>query len=273
MKYTVGTWYRPRTLKIDIVAKSQCQVNLQVCDWSQPFTFFTKRFRQFAPAEKQSLYVQMPRTGKGIEITIFEEGMNQADAPRSFTIEKMRLRPLVRQMRVIDYTNKYIRNFIPFAEKFCFNAGVLPTYNNRNYTNVPESAVRRMLFTGPIFEIKYVSVIQEKGMAHLTPARIGIFDKIIEIAKSKYQPMTIPGRMAVICHEFAHLHMNNEMEDEAEADINGCKLYIALGYPIIELYEMYQSMFYQSQTDVNFERYEKVKKFIDEMVALTIENT
>jgi hypothetical protein len=273
MKYTVGTWYRPRTLKIDIVAKNQCQVNLQVCDWSQPFTYFTKRSRQFAAGEKQSLYVQMPITGKGIEITIFEDGMNAADKPKSFTIEKMRLRPLARQMKIIDYSNKYIRHFIPFIEKFCFNAGVLPTYDKRVYTNVPENPVGKMLFSGPVFQIKYVNTIMEKGMAHLTPARIGIEDKLIEIAKSKYQPMTVPGRIAVSTHEFSHLYTNEDMYNEAEADINGCKLYIALGYPIIELHEMYLGMFYQSQTEVNFERYEKVKKFIDDMVKLTIENT
>ena len=59
------------------------------------------------------------------------------------------------------------------------------------------------------------------------------------------------------------------MKDEVEADLNGLQMYLALGYPRIEAHEVYLATFYQYQSDVNIERYERIKDFIDKFEYLT----
>lgn len=263
------TSYKSCTLKIDLAANKQCQINLQVCDANQANTYLMKRTRMFTAGEKQTMYVQMPITGKSILISIFEHGTSADSSPVNFTIGSIKLTPLVRRLDVIEWTNKYVRNFIPFALRFCYNAGVMPTYNQRYYTNTPADPIRKLLFTGPVFNMKYVELIQEEGAAQLTPARIGIYDKVIEIARSKFLPVTIPGRAAILFHEFSHLFLNKKMVNETEADFNAAQIYFGLGFPVVELEEVFLDTFYQSPTDTNIERYEKLKKFIDSLVNLT----
>ncbi len=262
MRYTINTNYRARTLVIDISAQKNCLVNLQVCDAAQANTYFTRRSRNFVAGEKNKLYVQMPITGKAILITIFEEGMDAYDKPVSFTIDQIKLTRLVRQLDVVDFTNKYIRAFVPFAERFAFNAGVMPTYEDRCYTNEPQGIMKNF-FVGPKFEIKYLDSIIDGGVDQITPARIGILDKIIDVSKEKFLPMTVPMRLCILFHEFSHLFLNKDMRDEVEADLNGLKIYLGLGYPRIEAHETFLHTFYQVQSDVNYDRYQRIVDFID----------
>ena len=46
-------------------------------------------------------------------------------------------------------------------------------------------------------------------------------------------------RMAILLHEFSHFYLNDRMEDETEADLNGLLIYLALGYPRIEAYQSF----------------------------------
>jgi hypothetical protein len=46
-------------------------------------------------------------------------------------------------------------------------------------------------------------------------------------------------RFAILCHEFSHFYVNDNMDDESEADINGLLIYLGLGYPRIEGYQAF----------------------------------
>jgi hypothetical protein len=272
MRYIIQTLYKSCTLRIDVVAKKQCQINVEVCDTKMANTYFMRRSRDFVPEEKQSFYVQMPLTGKAIFASIFE-GDNRDSKPVSFEIKKVVLLPPTRQLDVVNWFDKNIRYFVPFAERFCFNAGVLPSYTDRNYTNKPKG-IRGMFFTGPVFEIKYSTTIFDEGSGEpLTPARVAIDDRIIEVSKAKFVNMTVPMRLCILLHEFSHLWINKEMTNEEEADLNGLKIYLSKGYSPIEAHETFLSTFYSSQTEKNFARYEKINNYIDEYEALRIKST
>lgn len=267
MIYTIATNYRACTLRVDIEAQKSCQVKLEVCDAKQADTYFTKRTRFFAPKEKQSFDVQMPVTGHYIRIMIFE-GTDVAGKPVSFKVTGMKLTPLTRQMDVLP-GGKQVRDFVRFAERFCFNAGVIPTYTQRVYTN--EEKLFGMTVKKGEFQIRYLDAIRsEDGQQELTtPARIGIYDKIIEVSKKKFKPMSVPVRLCILFHEFSHLYLNKEMTDEVEADLNGLHIYLALGYPRIEAHETFLETFYSAQTEVNYERYDRISSFIDTFEQLT----
>lgn len=255
MRYYIGTYYQPATINIKVSAKKQCNINIHVYDSSQAFTYHTRRSRWFAPGEQKEFSVQMPVTGKGVVINVFEDGGDES----CFEIKSMRKKPIIRTLNSVDQWDKNIKSFIPFAKKFAFNAGVLKTYDNRDYINRAG-----LLKIGPEFRIRYVDVIMEGGVPHLTPARIGIEDKLIEISKEKFQPMTIPARACIEFHEFSHLFVNKDMRNESEADINGLKMYFACGYPVIEAKEMFIEIFSENDSQENNDRYDKVKSFIEQ---------
>lgn len=263
MIYWAGTSYAACTLRIGIEANRQCQVNLKVEDDKQKDTVFTDRMRIYNAGEKNPLFVQMPVTGKGVLITVYEEGTRPDSEPVNFRITGIRKLPIARQMDIVDLWNPRVRNFIPFAQRFAYNAGVLPTYSNRYYISDKGN-----------FRIKYVEkIILDNGQESVTPARIGIFDKVIEVSKKFMKPLTVSGREDILYHEFSHLNLNNDMKNESEADINGLIIGLGLGNPVIEAKQTYLLMFSDAEGNIaneNRERYEKVAEFIDGFEALSV---
>jgi hypothetical protein len=78
----------------------------------------------------------------------------------------------------------------------------------------------------------------------------------------KFIPMTVPMRMAIMLHEFSHFYINDDINDETEADLNGLLIYLGLGYPRIEAYEAFLTTFIGTPTPTNKERYDIINKFI-----------
>ena len=97
-----------------------------------------------------------------------------------------------------------------------------------------------------------------------TPARIGEKTKIIDVSQRIFIPFTVPMRFAILCHEFAHCYRNTDKFSEVEADLQGLLIYLGLGYPRIEAYKAFLEVFLGSRSALNAQRYDKVKKFIDD---------
>ncbi len=57
-------------------------------------------------------------------------------------------------------------------------------------------------------------------------------------------------------------YLNERIEDETEADLNGLLIYLALGYPRIEAYQSFLTTFKDTPTPQNKERYEILHQFI-----------
>lgn len=257
MVYSFLTSYKSCTLQIEVQCVKDCKIMVEVCDSKLANTYLTKRFRYFTAGEKKTFSVQMPITGKAVIASVYREGTNPVGSPVDFAITSVKLLPLARQIDALPEADG-LKSFISFAERFCFNAGVLPTYNNRYYISDRGD-----------FRIKYVDVIKdESGSDHVTPARINIWDKVIEVSKAKFLPMTVPNRFCILTHEYSHLFVNKDMKNEVEADLNGLHIYLVLGYPRIEALETYLSTFYSVQSDENIDRYERIKKFVSEFEKL-----
>jgi hypothetical protein len=106
-------------------------------------------------------------------------------------------------------------------------------------------------------------IVHESGKVLSTPARISNSTGRMEISKKAFSKMTIPMRMAILCHEFSHFYLNEVQRDEIEADLNALTLYLGMGYPIIEAHKAFLETFENTPTQMNKERYIYLKTFID----------
>jgi hypothetical protein len=71
-------------------------------------------------------------------------------------------------------------------------------------------------------------------------------------------------RMALLVHEYSHFDVNENIDDESEADLNGLLIYLGLGYPRFEGHEAFLKAFMNTPSEQNKVRYDKIKSFIDD---------
>lgn len=253
MNFRVATNIEPCTLKIKIRSFTKCVIRLIVYDESQANTVFTNRYKTFDGAG--DLYVRMPLAPKVAVVTIFNQaaGNRPKSEETDFEVMKIEKMGLERRLDIADINDPKIRSFVDFAQRFCYNAAVLPP--NMRYQSDDGK-----------FMINYYPLItnKETGMELPTPARISKRTGIIDVSQKRFIPLTVPGRMAVLCHEFAHLHMNKNIYNEKEADLNGLLIYLGLGYPRIEACEVFLRTFYNAATDSNLDRFKSIERFINE---------
>jgi hypothetical protein len=97
-----------------------------------------------------------------------------------------------------------------------------------------------------------------------TPARISQINGRIEVGKAMFKKYSIPMRMAILMHEYSHFYLNRNPSDESEADLNGLRIYLSLGYPRIDAYNVFLKVFKKAPTSQNKDRYDKLDNFIKE---------
>jgi hypothetical protein len=103
-----------------------------------------------------------------------------------------------------------------------------------------------------------------------TPARIGRQTGVIQVSKTQFEAFTIPMRMAILLHEFSHFYLNEKMDDEMEADLNGLLIYLGLGYPRIEAYQAFLETFKNAPSNLNKKRYDMINNFINNFEKMDI---
>jgi hypothetical protein len=68
--------------------------------------------------------------------------------------------------------------------------------------------------------------------------------------------------MAILLHEFSHYYLNTDMANETEADLNGLLIYLGLGYPRVDAYNVFTQVFATSPTELNKDRMKILDDFI-----------
>ena len=121
----------------------------------------------------------------------------------------------------------------------------------------------KVCFGLTIFLIEYLpTIIDRNGKRLSTPARISRTTGRIQVSKEKFDKYTLPMRFAILCHEFSHYYLNEDINDETEADLNGLLIYLGLGYPRIEAHQSFLEVFIGTPSVQNKERYDKINTFI-----------
>jgi hypothetical protein len=158
--------------------------------------------------------------------------------------------PLEKRMDVVDITNQSVAYFVDFAQRFCFNSAYLATGKTYQSDN------------GAIM-IEYVDTIKNaQGRVLTTPARISKVTGRIQVSKKEFDNYTVPMKFAILCHEFSHFYLNDDMDNESEADINGLLIYLGLGYPRIEGYQAFLEVFKDAPNQANKNRFDIIDNFI-----------
>ena len=257
MKYQITLNYAEVNLKVTVKTDSPQKLRLNVYDASNPKRVFTNRYKTVSGEE--NFFVRMPLSP---EVAVVEVVTDKAlvkkgekDTFKFIGVEKM---PLEKRIDISDISNSKIRSFVEFAQRFCFNMDELEpntiyTSNDRNYY------------------IKLFSEIKNKnGVEVNTPARISKRTGVIQVSKKQFEQFTIPMRLAILLHEFAHFYLNEQMDDEVEADLNGLLLYLGLGYPRIEAYQAFLETFKGVPSQQNKERYDVINKFINDFEKMNM---
>jgi hypothetical protein len=250
MIYRIPTRYEEFTLLVKVKTSKSEKIHLVVKDEDMRNTTFTNRWKTVNG--DCSFYVRMPISGKNAMVEIYNERIGKKDDDNSFEVIDIKKLPLEKKLDALDFSNGNLKSFINFCTKFCFNAGNLSS-------GVYKSSDGK-------FEIDYVPTIisSRTGKELETPARISKKTGKIQVSQKKFVPDTVPMRMAIMLHEYSHFYVNENIDDESEADLNGLLIYLGLGYPRFEGHEAFLKTFISTPTELNKNRYDKIKKFIED---------
>jgi len=202
----------------------------------------TEYFNLLIPGKtKKDFTFNLPQSPNVLEIMIFEVNEGNKKSSMHFEVDniaiaRMELKPLL----VDEKTSEFINFMNRFAEKAGYLQAGVYFSSKRN------------------FQINLLPVIADDKN---TPSRVHIKSGFIDVSKAWFDKMTIPGRKAILIHEFAHKNLDNELIDqndndevEKDADNEALKLYLALGNPKFEW--MYAWTHFFQDHESHFERLE-----------------
>jgi hypothetical protein len=251
MNLRLDTRYEEMCLLVKVEVTMPTKVRIKIFDEQKPKIVFTDRYKTINSSF--TFQVNMPITSKSIIISVYDDkkGNTRQDQEKNIRVVAVDKTPLQKRIDVVDIHNPTIAYFVDFAQRFCYNAPYLEA--NKSYQSDNGG-----------FMIEYLpSIIDNKGRELTTPARISRLTGRIQVSKKQFEKFTVPMRFAILCHEFSHFYVNEDMTDETEADINGLLIYLGLGYPRIEALEAFYEVFDNYPSEENKRRSDKIRNFID----------
>ena len=246
MRFSLNSRYEQMTLGISVLTRSPIRVRLKGVDSEKPLTVFTNRYKTVNGSYE--FFVRLPLTPKTLSIIITDDESGRSLTNR-LKVKNIRKYALEKRMDEVDFNSYSVGAFVDFAQRFSFNASYLQ----------PNTFVSDM----QTYKIEYLpTIVNAQGKELQTPARISKSNGRIQVSKKLFDGYTVPMRMAILLHEFAHFYLNENIDDEVEADLNGLLIYLALGYPRIDGYEAFIQVFETTPTPQNKNRYDVINNFI-----------
>lgn len=249
MRIKAKTKGKPCCVKMTIFCSEPRKMYFKVKDSEKPFTEFTNRYCTIEG--EQSFWVRMPIAPEVADIIVKSEPQLNGRSDDSYEIVDLKILPLKHKLSAFNSSNKTIQNYIKFCTEFCAKAGYISAGNSIYTSNDGK------------FRIDYLDTIKNaNGKSANTPARISKNEGIIEVSKEKFKNYTIPMRMCILLHEFSHYYLNTDIANETEADLNGLIIYLGLGYPRIDAYNVFSQVFITAPNSVNTNRMKIIDTFI-----------
>ena len=237
--------------------KKPIQLKLKANDPNKPATYYVRRKGKVFG--KRTFYLKFPISPKELEIQIYnpKNGNLPYGDDSTFKITDVKVEP-VKECNV--WWNQDTKNFYNFAVHFSENAGVLSAGQKTPHIYRSDDGK---------FTIDYYNVIRDKASKKFltTPARVGHNTGIIEVSKKAFLKYTVPMRLVILLHEYAHKYLNqkqgNEISYETGADINALYVYLGKGWSEIEAHQSFLYVFKDANTKDNHKRYLIIRDFID----------
>lgn len=251
-KYRITTDHEPIRLQVKVSSSSPQKLGIRVYDINDKTRVFTDRYKTIDGQVEFS--VRMPVSPKVAAVEVYPIGGSSA----AFSLDSVEKLPLQRKMDKNDIGSPDIRSFVDFAERIAYNLGSM---DPEQYYSSDDGKFHILVST----EIK-----DSSGNIVNTPARISRETGVIQISKKAMLAMTIPMRIAILLHEFSHYYMNEKIDDEMEADLNGLLIYLALGFPRIEAFQAFTETFKGMPSQLNGDRTKIIEKFIMDFENMNI---
>ena len=250
MNFRIQTKYDEMCLKVVVKVKTPTIVTIRIFDEQKPKIVFTDRYKTIHNTE--TFYIRLPLTSDSVILSVYDnkKGNLSKEQENNISVVSIDKTPLEKRMDVVDIKNKNVAYFVDFAQRFCFNSSYLQP--NKSYQSDNGQYVIEYLPT----------IVNSAGKELTTPARISKVSGRIQVSKKQFDKYTIPMRFAILCHEFSHFYVNDDMENESEADINGLLIYLGLGYPRIEGYQAFLEVFKDAPNESNKKRFDRINAFI-----------
>lgn len=250
MNWVVQTNYQSMILCIKVRVFKPCRLQFRVYDQDRDKIELFSTYRDVV--KEDQVFVRLPLTAKQTIIEIFNPQFGNRDVKNetSFEVVSISKDGLKRKFSLVDIINPNISEFVKFAQRFSFNAPYLE--EDKCYQSEDNK-----------FTIEYLKdIVNSNGQILKTPARINSIHHRIQISKNRFDNYSVPMRMVILLHEFAHYYMNENSNDETEADLNALHIYLGLGYPRIEATEAFLDVFQISNTPANAKRYRIIENFM-----------
>jgi hypothetical protein len=250
MNFRLQTRYDEMCLVIKLAVDTPTVVRIKIFDESKPKIVFTDRDKTVY--DEETFYVRLPLTSNTLVISIYDDkrGNVPKEQEKNIKIISIDKTPLEKRLDVVDIKNRTIAYFVDFAQRFCYNSAYLEA--GKSYQSDDGEFLIELVPT----------IIGKNGKTLATPARISKVTGRIQVSKKEFDTYTVPMKFAILCHEFSHFYLNENMDDESEADINGLLIYLGLGYPRIEGYQAFLKVFMESPSEQNKKRFDRIDAFI-----------
>jgi hypothetical protein len=248
MVKTITLNEKPTKLKIVLQTPYKEKLWIKVADADRPKTYYTIRYGFVN--NKTEFVVLMPQSPIRAIVTIFNDSNGNIPQDTSFELLELKAIPYVLPKPKFS---KKTESFVKFAQEFSDECGYLSASKRGDiYTS-----------NNGKFRIDYLDAIRnQRGITIHTPARISQLNGRIEVSAEQFREFTIPMRMAILCHEYSHYYVNKNPSNEVEADLNGLSIYLKLGYPKIDIYNVFLNVFKKSPSMQNKERFDKLNAFV-----------
>ena len=239
----------PCTLKVVLQTHKHEKLWIKLANADQKNTFYTKRYAKVDGM--QTFYIRLPQAPKVGLLIVYNDNNKTDQDDKSFVIRKVGVTRLETEPIQLS---KRTKSFIRFAQEFCEKAGVLQSSKKGEIYKSNNGQ----------FRIDYFDKIRGKksGKVITTPARISQRNGKIEVSEMAFKKYSVPMRMAILLHEFSHFYLNKVPSSEIESDRNGLMIYLSLGYPRIDAYNVFLNVFKDASNNQTYERFRTLDNFI-----------
>lgn len=239
---------KPSVIQIVVETKYKEKIWIQVRDANRKNTYYTKRYG-FVDG-KETFKVLMPQAPTEALVMVFNDNNGMLRNDDSFKVIEVKALPY--KLPRYNFSKK-TQAFVKFAQEFSDECGYLSSSAKGDV----------YMSNNGRYRIDYFDAIRNaNGVVLKTPARISQVNGRIEVSAEQFRGMTIPMRMAILLHEYSHFYLNRNPSNEVEADINGLNIYLKLGYPKIDIYNVFLNVFKTAPSEANKKRFDKLDKFV-----------
>lgn len=231
---------RPKVIYFEFkVKKAPIKIDICVFDHEKENTSFYWKEENFETPEELVRYeIRLPITSRELSFMVYLQDRS-LDIWEYIELKRIEIKDYKLPSR--SRFDAKLQSFLELIYQFSLEAG----WQDVGYSY--KSNDRQ-------FEIKYFPFIPNgKGGVHPTPARIETVHGWIEASKLHFEKMTVPRRIAILLHEFAHNYLNADPDSEEEADRHAAEIFQKLGFPRSEFIYAFSKIF-KNYTDAQFQK-------------------